>query len=66
MQTDNILLLITVVVAVVPWAMSIHAKVALIAQAMEGMPELVRETHATLQKHEQAIKALQASAAARH
>jgi hypothetical protein len=66
MQTDHILLMITLVLAVVPWAMSIHAKVALIAQAMEGMPELVRETHATLKQHEQAIKTLQASAAARH
>lgn len=66
MQTDHLLFLITLIVAVVPWAMSIHAKVALIAQAMEGMPELVRETRATLEQHEQAIKALQASAAARH
>jgi hypothetical protein len=46
--------------------MSIHAKVALIAAAMEGMPEFVSKTQARLEHHEQAIQALQAAAAARH
>jgi hypothetical protein len=46
--------------------MSIHAKVALIASAMEGLPELVRETRAKLDQHETAIKALQKAAVARH
>lgn len=66
MTTDQVLILVTVVAAIVPWAMSIHAKVALIAHAMEGLPELVRDTRDRLEKHESAIKALQAAAVARH
>lgn len=66
MTTDQVLILVTVMVAIVPWAMSMHAKVALIAHAMEGLPELVRDTRDQLEKHESAIKALQAAAVARH
>jgi hypothetical protein len=66
METDKILLLVTLVAAVVPWAMSIHAKVSTIAHAMEGLPELVRESQLKLERHEQAIKALQKAAAAGH
>jgi hypothetical protein len=66
MSADEMLIAITVLIAVVPWAMSIHAKVALIAAAMEGMPEFVSKTQARLEHHEQAIQALQAAAAARH
>ncbi len=66
MHTDLILAGITIIIAVVPWAMSIHAKVALIASAMEGLPELVRDTRVVLERHETAIKALQTAAAARH
>ena len=65
MTTDQMLIGITVLVAVVPWAMSMHAKVAMIAQAMEGLPELVHKTQVTLERHEQAITALQAATAAR-
>jgi hypothetical protein len=66
MTTDQVLILVTVMVAIVPWAMSIHAKVALIAHAMEGLPELVSDTRNQLDKHESAIKALQAAAIPRH
>ncbi len=66
MTADQMLIVITVLIAVVPWAMSIHAKVALIAHAMEGMPEFVSKTQARLDHHEQAIQALQAAAATRH
>jgi hypothetical protein len=66
MHTDQLLAFITILIAVVPWAMSIHAKVALIASAMEGLPDLVRETRAKLDQHETAIKALQKAAVARH
>jgi len=66
MHTDQLLAFITILIAVVPWAMSIHAKVATIAQAMEGVPELVRETKARLDQHETQIKALQKAATARH
>lgn len=64
MQTDHILIAVTVAAAVVPWAMSIHAKVSAIAQAMEGLPDMVRETQVKLERHEQAIKALQQAAVA--
>ena len=66
MPTDQLVLLVTVIAAVVPWAMSIHAKVSTIAHAMEGLPELVRESQLKLERHEQAIQALQAATAARH
>jgi hypothetical protein len=66
MPTDQLVLLATVIAAVVPWAMSIHAKVSTIAHAMEGLPELVRESQLKLERHEQAIQALQAATAARH
>lgn len=42
----------TVVIAVVPWAMSIHAKVAVIAHAVESLPDVVEELRQTLQEHE--------------
>lgn len=66
MNTDHMLMALTVLVAVVPWAMSIHAKVALIAHAMEGIPEFVNKTQVRLNTHEQAIQALQTAAATRH
>lgn len=65
MTTDQVLIGITVLVAVVPWAMSIHAKVTMIASAMEGLPELVHQTQVQLERHERAITALQTAAAAR-
>ena len=66
MTTDQILIGVTVLVAVVPWAMSMHAKVSMIAHAMDGLPELVHQTQVKLERHEQAITALQSAAAARH
>ena len=66
MTTDQILIGVTVLVAVVPWAMSMHAKVSMIAHAMDGLPELVHQTQVKLERHEQAITALQTAAAARH
>ena len=66
MTTDQVLICITVLVSVVPWAMSIHAKVSMIAHAMEGLPEVVQKAQVQLERHEQAITALQAAAVARH
>ena len=43
---------LTVAAAVVPWAMSIHAKVAVIARSVEELPELVKELRDTLEEHE--------------
>jgi hypothetical protein len=65
-QTDVILIAVTVVAAIVPWAMSIHAKVSTIAHAMEGLPGMVQETQVRLERHEQAIKALQKAAVSGH
>lgn len=66
MQTDHLLLIVTALAAVVPWAMSIHAKVSSIAASMEGLPELVHETQVRLERHEQAIQTLQKAAASSH
>lgn len=66
MQTDHLLLIVTVMAAVIPWAMSIHAKVASIASTLEGLPELVRETQTRLEHHEEKIHTLQAAAGLRH
>lgn len=61
-------LLISAAAAVVPWAFSLHAKVAVIAASVEHLPELVEELHRTilnhehrLNTHEQEIKALKDS-----
>lgn len=43
---------ITVAAAVIPWAMSIHAKVAVIARSVEELPDLVKELRETLEEHE--------------
>ena len=43
---------ITVAAAVVPWAMSIHAKVAVIARSVEELPALIKELSDTLEEHE--------------
>lgn len=43
---------LTVVAAVVPWAMSIHAKVAVIARSVEELPKLIKELSETLEEHE--------------
>lgn len=59
---------ISVAAAVVPWAMSIHAKVAVIAASVEELPALVKELRDTLEEHEvrldrhdEEIKALKVS-----
>jgi ABC-type molybdate transport system permease subunit len=38
--------------AVVPWAFSIHAKVAVIASSVESLPEIVEELREALLEHE--------------
>lgn len=52
MEVEVWMLAATVVVAVVPWAMSIHAKVAVIAKSVEELPALVKELRETLEEHE--------------
>ena len=43
---------LTAACAVVPWAFSIHAKVAVIASAVESLPEVVEELREALEEHE--------------
>jgi len=38
--------------AVIPWAFSIHAKVAVIANSVESLPEVVEELREALMEHE--------------
>lgn len=51
-QVELWMLIATVAVAVVPWAMSIHAKVAVIAHSVESLPEIVEELRECIEEHE--------------
>jgi hypothetical protein len=51
-DVDLWMLLATVAVAVIPWAFSIHAKVAVIANAVESLPQVVEELRECLEEHE--------------
>lgn len=69
MDAEWLMVLVTAAVAVVPWAFSIHAKVAVIAQSVEALPEVVAELRGVLQEHEhrldehaEAIEALKKTA----
>lgn len=55
MELEIWMLLLTAVCAVVPWAFSIHAKVAVIASAVENLPEVVDELRDVLREHEQRL-----------
>lgn len=64
---------ISVAAAVIPWAFSIHAKVAVIADTVQKVPEMfdeLKETladhEARLEVHEQEIKTLKDKAAPSH
>jgi hypothetical protein len=46
------MVLVTVLIAAIPWAMSIHAKVAVIASSVESLPAIVGELREVLQEHE--------------
>lgn len=43
---------ITIAAAVVPWAFSLHAKVAVIAHSVETLPTMFRELKDQLSEHE--------------
>ena len=51
-EAEAWLVLISVAAAVIPWAFSIHAKVAVIASSVEHLPELVQYLHDTISTHE--------------
>lgn len=46
------MLIATVAAAVVPWAFSMHAKVAVIAHSVESLPEIVAELRDCIAEHE--------------
>jgi xanthosine utilization system XapX-like protein len=51
-ETELWMLGISVAAAVIPWAFSLHAKVAVIANSVESLPEMFEELRATLEEHE--------------
>ncbi|NBT75753.1 MAG: hypothetical protein EBT15_07265 [Betaproteobacteria bacterium] len=51
------MVVITAGAAIVPWAFSIHAKVAVIADTVQRMPEMFDELKATLADHEARLDA---------
>jgi len=46
---------VTVALAVIAWAGSIHAKVSVIANAVESLPEMVEELREALAEHEERL-----------
>ena len=52
MEIEVWMILLTGACAVVPWAFSMHAKVAVIASAVSGLPEVVDELREILREHE--------------
>ena len=51
-ETELWMLGISVAAAVVPWAFSLHAKVAVIASSVESLPRMLDELRQTLEEHE--------------
>ena len=69
-ETELWMLGITVAAAIVPWAFSLHAKVAVIANSVESLPRMLDELRQTIEEHEhrlnqheQEIKTLSQAAA---
>jgi len=56
-DVEILAVLLASVFAVVPWAFSIHAKVALIAHSVEQLPELIKELRVKLDEHEDRLDA---------
>lgn len=54
-ETELWMLFITVSAAVVPWAFSIHAKVAVIAESMQTIPMMFEQVKAILREHEERL-----------
>lgn len=57
MQVSDELLvgILGVTIAAIPWAFSIHAKVAVIAEAVRVFPEIVQEIRHKVDCHEQRL-----------
>jgi outer membrane murein-binding lipoprotein Lpp len=52
MEIEVWMVILTGVCAVVPWAFSIHAKVAVIASSVQDLPDVVDELREILREHE--------------
>jgi hypothetical protein len=50
-------LILTVAAGVVPWAFSIHAKVAVIANSVDTLPKMFEDLKAMLTRHEARLDA---------
>lgn len=48
-------LILSSVAAIVPWAFSLHSKVAVIANSVEALPRIVEEIREALQEHEERL-----------
>lgn len=48
-------LILSSVAAIVPWAFSLHSKVAVIANSVEALPQIVEEIREALQEHEERL-----------
>lgn len=55
MANEVWLILISAAAAVIPWAASLHAKVAVIAHSVESLPQVVNELRAVLEEHERRL-----------
>jgi len=54
--SDELLVgILGVTIAAIPWAFSIHAKVAVIAEAVRVFPEIVQEIRQKVDCHEQRL-----------
>jgi ABC-type molybdate transport system permease subunit len=56
MDLEMWMMLLTACCAVVPWAFSMHAKVAVIASAVESLPQVVEEIKRALEEHEERLE----------
>lgn len=52
MEVEVWMIAITGACAVIPWAFSIHAKVAVIASSVQDLPDVVDELREILREHE--------------
>ena len=51
MDTELVILMATIAGGVIPWAFSIHGKVAAIANSVESLPLVIEEVRETLLEH---------------
>jgi outer membrane murein-binding lipoprotein Lpp len=52
MEVEVWMICLTAACAVIPWAFSIHAKVAVIASSVQDLPDVVDELREILREHE--------------